>query len=397
MYKGKNIVIGTSGGIAIYKTLDVISKLKKLDFEIDVIMTKNAQEFIKPLTFQAMTNRPVIGDMFDDVPHWDIEHIALAKKADVFCIIPATANVIGKIANGIADDMLTTTIMATEAPILIAPAMNTKMYMNPLVQANMIKLEKLGMKFINPGEGRLACGDVGTGKLATPDEIVSAIIQLIEKKETLKGRNILITAGPTLERIDPVRYISNNSSGKMGYALAKIARDYGANVKLVSGPVKLAEPFGVEVLHVETSQEMYDSVMGHFEWSDVIIKAAAVLDYKPKTFVTEKIKKSDKDLSIEFDRTKDILFELGKIKGDKLLVGFAAETNEVLEYAKGKLIQKNADLIVANDVSNPEIGFKSDSNEVYLVFADKEPEKISLRSKDEIAKEIMNTIVSMLE
>ena len=397
MYKGKNVVLGVTGGIAIYKALDVISRLKKLNFEVDVIMTKNAQEFIKPMTFQSMSGRPVVHNMFNEYINADIEHIQLAKKADIFCVIPATANIIGKIANGIADDMLSTTIMATEAPILIAPAMNSKMYENVIVQENMDKLKGLGMSFINPSAGRLACGDVGFGKLAEPELIVEAILEIVEKKELLQGKNVLVTAGPTLERIDPVRYISNNSSGKMGYAIAKIARRYGANVTLISGPVELSSPFGVNVEHVETAQEMYEEVMDYFEWADVIVKSAAVLDYKPKQFANEKIKKTAAGLNIEFERTKDILFELGKIKGDKLLIGFAAETNDVLENAKDKLIRKNADLIVANDVSNPVIGFKSDKNEVYLVMKDNQIEKIDIRSKEEIAKEIIKRIVSMLK
>jgi phosphopantothenoylcysteine decarboxylase/phosphopantothenate--cysteine ligase len=397
MYKGKNIVIGVSGGIAIYKTLDVISQLKKLNFEIDVIMTNHAQEFVKPLAFQSLTGRPVSKTMFDEVVNWDIEHIALAKKADVFCVIPATANVIGKIAGGIADDMLTTTVMATEAPVLIAPAMNSKMFENPIVQENIAKLKNHGMLFVEPGCGRLACGDIGMGKLADAETIVEQILKMVEKKELLNGKKVLITAGPTLERIDPVRYISNNSSGKMGYSLAKMAEHYGAEVRLVSGPVSLSEPYGVNVEHVETSEEMFQAVMKSAEWADVIIKSAAVLDYKPKNFAEQKIKKSDEDLVIGFDRTKDILFELGKIKKDQLLIGFAAETNDVLENAKEKLIRKNADLIVANDVSNPNIGFKSDMNEVYLITREADPVKIDCRTKDEIAKEIIKKIVVMIK
>ncbi|MEA3424110.1 MAG: bifunctional phosphopantothenoylcysteine decarboxylase/phosphopantothenate--cysteine ligase CoaBC, partial [Bacillota bacterium] len=255
----------------------------------------------------------------------------------------------------------------------------------------------MGMSFIDPSAGRLACGDEGFGKLADPEMIVETILEIVEKEVLLQDKNILITAGPTLERIDPVRYISNNSSGKMGYAIAKMARRYGANVMLISGPVELSPPFGVNVEHVETSQEMYEKVMDYFEWADVIVKSAAVLDYKPKQFANEKIKKTEAGLNIEFERTKDILFELGKIKGDKLLVGFAAETNEVLENAKDKLIRKNADLIVANDVSNPVIGFKSDKNEVYLVMKENQIEKIDIRSKEEIAKEIIKRIVDMLK
>ncbi|MBN2260995.1 MAG: bifunctional phosphopantothenoylcysteine decarboxylase/phosphopantothenate--cysteine ligase CoaBC [Clostridiales bacterium] len=397
MYSGKKIVFGVSGGIAIYKALDVISKLKKMNFEIDVIMTKHAQEFISPMTFQAMSGRMVASDMFNQWQSTSIEHIALAKKADVFCIVPATANIIGKIANGIADDMLTTTVLATEAPILIAPAMNSKMYENTIVQENMDKLKGLGMHFISPDDGRLACGDIGVGKLATPDDIVEAIIDIIDRKDELLGKNVLVTAGPTLERIDPVRFISNNSTGKMGYAIAKMAHRYGANVKLVSGPVNIDSPYGVSVEFIETSQEMYDKVMENFEWAEIIIKSAAVLDYKPKNFETEKIKKVDGDLSIAFGRTKDILFELGKIKGNKLLIGFAAETNNVVDNAKEKLIRKNADMIVANDVSNKAIGFKSDQNEVYFVMGEDYVEKIDIASKEEIAKEIIKKIVSMLK
>ncbi len=397
MYKGKNIVIGVTGGIAIYKTLDLISRLKKLDFEIDVIMTSHAQAFVKPLAFQSITGRPVSKDMFDEVVNWDIEHIELAKKADVFCIIPATANVIGKIAGGIADDMLTTTVMATEAPVLIAPAMNTKMFENPIVQENITKLRNLGMQIVEPSCGRLACGDIGLGKLADVETLLEQILKVSDRQAIPIGRKVYITPGPTPERIDPVRYISNNSSGKMGYSLAKMAEHYGAEVRLVSGTVNLSEPYGVSVEHVETSEEMFQAVMKSAEWADIIIKAAAVLDYKPKNFVEQKIKKSNEDLVIGFDRTKDILFELGKIKKNQLLVGFAAETNHVLENAREKLIKKNADLIVANDVSNPAIGFKSDMNEVYLVTREAEPVKIDCTTKDEIAKEIIIKIVGMIK
>lgn len=397
MKKGKNIVIGVTGGIAIYKTLDVISQLKKLDYEIDVIMTAHAQEFVKPLTFQSLSGRPVATGLFEEIGNFEIEHISLAKKADLFCIIPATANVIGKLACGIADDMLTTTALATEAPVLIAPAMNSKMYENPVVQENMERLKSRGMQFVDPASGRLACGDEGVGKLASPDDLVEAINALCRKQEILAGKRFLITAGPTLERIDPVRYITNNSSGKMGYALAKMAEHFGATVHLVSGPVNLSAPYGVTVEHVETAEEMYEAVMRKAGEADVIIKSAAVLDYKPKAFASEKIKKTDEDLQLTFDRTRDILYELGQIKDTQLLVGFAAETSRVLESAQEKLRKKNADLIVANDVSNPEIGFKSDQNEVFLVTASEEPVKIGFRSKDEIAKEIIQKIVSMLK
>ena len=389
-YKGKNVVLGVSGGIAAYKSADLVSRLVKLGINVNVIMTKNAAEFVAPLTFQSLSNNPVATNTFEKVISWDIEHIALAKKADVFAIVPASANVIGKIASGIADDMLTTTFMASTAPKLIAPAMNTNMFENPIVQENIGKLEKLGYHIVYPESGRLACGDIGAGKLANVEDILEAILSSLTEK-ILSGKKVLISAGPTREKIDPVRYISNFSSGKMGYSLAKAAHALGAQVVLVSGPTSLRTPYGIVRVDVESTQEMYDAIMSIQQDFDIIIKSAAVLDYKPIAVASQKIKKTDSPYVIELERTQDILYSLGKVRKDNILVGFAAETNDVDAYAKGKLENKNCDMIVANDVSNKEIGFNSQENEVALITKNS-ISRLPQMDKEELAFEILKEI-----
>ena len=393
----KTVVLGVSGGIAAYKACDVVSRLRKENIQVNVIMTKHATEFVSALTFQSISQNPVAVEMFEPVTNWDIEHISLAKKADIFLIAPATANVIGKIANGIADDMLSTTVMATKAPVVIAPAMNTNMYENPVTQANIQKLKDLGYIFIEPGYGRLACGDLGPGKLAEPDLIVENIKFLLNKTDELKGKNVLVTAGPTQEAIDPVRYITNKSTGKMGYALAYQAALMGAKVTLVTGPTNLEVPFGIsEVIKVKSAQQMYEAVTSRFDEMDIVIKSAAVADYKPKNISDSKIKKSDSDLVLELDRNKDILFELGKLKTKQVLVGFAAETDDLIANAQKKLVKKNLDFIVANDLKQEGAGFAGDTNIVKLLFADGNIEELPIMTKNQLSKEIYDKIIYIM-
>ena len=399
MLKGKTVVIGVSGGIAVYKACDIVSRLKKLNANVHVIMTKSATEFVTPLTFQSLSQNYVVSDMFEEPKTWDVEHISLAKKADVFLIAPATANVIGKIANGICDDMLSTTVMATTGKVLIAPAMNTNMYKNPILQRNINTLKELGYNFVNPESGRLACGDVGEGKLASPETIVDAVVNLLsEQKKDLLGKKIMISAGPTVENIDPVRYLTNRSTGKMGYAIAKVAADRGADVTLVSGPTNIAPPSNIKkLIKTQSAEDMYNAIIDNFDENQVIIKSAAVADYKPKNYSDKKIKKSDDDLAIELDRNKDIAYELGKMKKDKILVAFAAETNDLIENAKGKIKKKNLDFIVANDLTEKGAGFGTDTNIVNIIDKDGNIAKYPQMKKDEVADVILDKVKSLLE
>ena len=399
MLKGKTVVIGVSGGIAVYKACDVVSRLKKLNANVHVIMTKSATEFVTPLTFQSLSQNYVVSDMFEEPKTWDVEHISLAKKADVFLIAPATANVIGKVANGIADDMLTTTVMATTGKVLIAPAMNTNMYRNPILQRNISILKELGYNFVDPDSGRLACGDIGEGKLASPEKIVDAVVDLFnEDKKDLLGKKIMITAGPTVESIDPVRYLTNRSTGKMGYAIAKMAANRGADVTLVSGPTNIEPPSNIKkLIKVQSAKDMYDAIIDNFDENQVIIKSAAVADYKPKNYSDKKKKKSNDDLIIELDRNKDIAYELGKIKKNKILVGFAAETNDLIENAKGKISKKNLDFIVANDLTESGAGFGTDTNIVKIIDKDGNIAKYPQMKKDEVADVILDKVKSLLE
>lgn len=401
MLSNTTIIVGVTGGIAAYKACDVVSKLKKLNANIHVIMTESACEFVQPMTFQTLSNNFVINDMFKEPKTWEVEHIELAKRADAFLIVPATANFIGKLAAGIADDMLTTTVMATRAPVIIAPAMNTNMYTNRIVQANIGALQDLGYKFIEPASGRLACGDIGAGKLADVDDIVAYVVDFFEKEAQVKdlvGRRIMISAGPTIEAIDPVRYITNRSSGKMGYAIAKRAVARGAQVTLVSGKTDLDVPKGlVKYISIESADDLYENLVREFEANDVVIQSAAVADYKPKSYSDKKIKKKDSDLSIELCRNKDVAQELGKIKGDKVLVGFAAETNDVLENATKKIKKKNLDFIVANDLTMQGAGFSTETNIVKIIEADGRINEYPKLLKSEVGDIILDKVRDILE
>lgn len=392
MLSGKNIVVGVAGGIAVYKVVDLVSRLKKQGANVYVIMTESATKFVTPLTFREISGNPVVADMWAEITNWNVEHIALATAADLFLLAPATGNMIGKIASGIADDMLSTTVMATSAPIILAPAMNTKMYLNPIVQQNITKLTQLGYHFIEPGCGMLACGTEGIGRLPEAEVIINKVIEIVKRKEDFAGKKILITAGGTQEAIDPVRYIGNRSSGKMGYALASQAAARGANVILVSGPTHLLPPPGVTVESVESAAQMREAVLAHYSASDIVIKAAAVADYRPQTVCGDKIKKSSATLNLVLEKTADILFELGQQKKQQILVGFAAETEQLLAHAKEKLARKNLDMIVANDITVPGAGFNVDTNIVKLIYRDGHIEELPKMSKEQLAGIILDKI-----
>lgn len=389
----KTIVVGVCGGVAAYKALDVISNLKKSNFDIHVIMTKSAREFVTPLSFQSLSQNMVVYDMFEEPKAWEIQHISLAQKADLMLILPATANIIGKVANGIADDMLSTTIMACKAPVVFAPAMNTNMYLNPIVQGNIGKLKEYGYEFIEPQSGRLACGDIGVGKLADTTLISEVIKSKLYDLKDLKGKKVLISAGPTISKVDPVRFLTNHSTGKMGYAIAEEARDRGAEVTLVSGPSSLQSPIGVNTIRVNSTEEMYNAITEHFEDSDIVIKSAAVADYKAKQYSDKKIKKGNEDLVLEFTKDTDILKYLGSIKKNQILVGFAAESNDVIENANNKLVNKNLDYIVANDITGEGIGFGSENNKVTIISREREEVSLDTMSKKAVARELFNLIL----
>lgn len=394
MLKGKTVVLGVTGSIAAYKIANLASMLVKQHADVNVIMTKNATNFINPITFETLTNNKCLVDTFDRDFQFNVEHVALAKRADIFMVAPASANVIGKIAGGIADDMLTTTIMACKAPKYIAPAMNTNMYENPIVQDNLKKLEGYGYNIITPATGYLACGDTGAGKLPSEEEIMAYIMRELHYEKDLKGKKIVVTAGPTTEAIDPVRFISNHSSGKMGYAIAKCAMERGADVTLISGATSIAKPPFVKVVDVVSAADMFDAVVEHSADADIIIKAAAVADYTPLNVADEKLKKKDDDLNISLRRTTDILKYLGEHKKEgQILCGFAMETKDLIENARKKLENKNADLIVANNLKVTGAGFKTDTNVV--TFIEKEGiEELPLLSKDEVAERILNKVLS---
>lgn len=387
--KNKCIVVGVTAGIAAYKICQLVSSLKKQGNEVHVIMTKEAEKFVTPLTFQTLSNQKVITDMFtvDYTP--DVHHISLAKKADLFVVAPATANIIAKIAHGLADDMLTTTFLAATCPKLIVPAMNTNMLNNPITQDNIATCQKYGMHIMCSDAGYLACGDVGAGRLPEPEEIEDAIASLIETDRYLNGKHVVITAGATQEEIDPVRYITNHSSGKMGYALAKEARNAGARVTLISGKTNLTKPYGVDVVNVTSAADMTKSVIDNFEKADVVIMSAAVADYTPIEKAEQKIKKTDGDLSLALKRTQDILLTIGqKKREDQIVIGFAMETEHLLENAAKKLQEKNANYIIANSIREPGAGFGVDTN-IVKIISPTSVEDLGLLSKDETAKEIL--------
>ena len=391
MLKGKEIILGVTGGIAVYKAVELLRLLVKGGGDVHVIMTRAATEFVTPLTFQTLSGNPVHLELFNLISEQEIGHISLAERADLFIVAPATANCIGKLACGIADDLLTTTIMATKAPVLIAPAMNVNMYQNPIYRENEERLKSHGYLFVPPACGMLACGYEGEGKLQAPEVILEEAVAALTPKR-LAGERILVTAGPTLEEIDPVRFISNHSSGKMGYAIARQARLRGAQVTLVTGPTALTPPHGVDVIRVQSAKEMREAVQGCLEQTDVVIKAAAVADYRPKARFGDKVKKTQASLAIELEKNPDILAELGAIKGGRLLVGFAAETQDLLENATAKLNAKNLDLVVANDVSQEGAGFNVDTNIAKLLYRDGRVEALPKMGKEELAVEILERV-----
>ncbi|MFG6118188.1 bifunctional phosphopantothenoylcysteine decarboxylase/phosphopantothenate--cysteine ligase CoaBC [Thalassobacillus sp. B23F22_16] len=391
MLKGKRIVLGVSGGIAVYKASALTSKLVQAGAEVKVIMTESAMEFVTPLTFQALSRNPVYTDTFDEKDPRYIAHIDLADWADLFLIAPATANIIGKLANGIADDMLSTTLLATEAPVYVAPAMNVHMYAHPAVIKNMKTLEQWGYKFIEPGEGYLACGYVGKGRLEEPETIVS-VLENIDRPGWLEGKRVLVTAGPTQEKIDPVRYFTNPSTGKMGFALAEEAARLGAAVTLVAGPVQLDTPPGVKRVDVTTAEEMYQAVYDRFGAQDIVIKSAAVADYRPAVTYEQKMKKQPGNYVVEMERTKDILKTLGDEKEHQFLLGFAAETTNPLDYGKEKLEKKNLDAIVVNNVAVEGAGFGYDTNAAVYINRNFEETELPMMSKQQLAQHIFNQI-----
>jgi phosphopantothenoylcysteine decarboxylase/phosphopantothenate--cysteine ligase len=396
-YKGKTIVVGLTGGIACYKAVELVSFLRQSGAHVQVIMTKAACKFVTPLTLQTVSNNQVAVEMFEQVLEWHVKHISLAEKANIMVIIPATANFIGKVAGGIADDLLTTTVMAAKAPILIAPAMNVNMYLNPIVQQNMNRLKELSYHFIDPDDGFLACGVAGKGRLAPLPKIIETIDRILfVRPGRLAGVKVLVTAGGTQEPIDPVRYISNRSSGKMGYAVCEALAEEGAEVVLVTGPVKLAAPKGITVINVVTAAEMYQACMKEFPSVQAVVKAAAVADYRPKTAAQEKIKKTSENLTLELEKNPDILREMGKLKKEQVMIGFAAETEDLLKHAQEKLQAKNLDMIVANNVSQPDSGFNADDNQVTFLEANGDAEQLPLLNKKEVARRIVEKLIKLL-
>ncbi|MGN7174867.1 bifunctional 4'-phosphopantothenoylcysteine decarboxylase/phosphopantothenoylcysteine synthetase [Paenibacillus sp. FSL R5-0490] len=398
MLTGKKILLCVTGGIAVYKAAALTSKLTQAGAQVKVILSESAVNFVAPLTFQALSRHDVYTDTFDEKDSKVIAHIDLADWADLILVAPATANVIGKLANGIADNMITTTLLAASSPIWIAPAMNVHMYSHPAVKKNIETLYGFGCRFIEPSEGYLACGYVGRGRLEEPEKITETISEFFKTSRLeLTGRKVVITAGPTREKIDPVRYITNHSTGKMGYALAEAAVSAGAEVVLISGPVSINAPAGLKLLKVESAEEMYQAALNEFDYADVVIKTAAVSDYRPKVASAQKMKKQPGDEVLELERTKDILFELGQKKEKQILIGFAAETEQVEEYAKGKLMKKNADMIVANNVTAEGAGFGTDTNIVTLFKKDGSSEKLPLMSKKDVAVKILEEASKLLK
>ena len=397
MLKGKTVILGVTGSIAAYKAANLASMLKKQHADVQVIMTKNATQFMNPITFESLTGNKCLVDTFDRNFQFQVEHVALAKRADLAIVAPATANIMAKLAHGLADDMLTTTLLACRCPKLIAPAMNTRMYENPVTQDNMDILRKYGFRIIEPAVGHLACGDTGAGKLPPETLLLECILDEIAMEKDMKGLHVLITAGPTMEAIDPVRFISNHSTGKMGYALARVCRRRGAEVMLVSGKTNLEAPYGVTLVPVTSAQDMFEAVSSRAKEQDLIIKAAAVADYRPVTVAENKIKKSPGDMSIALERTTDILAWLGEHRREgQVLCGFAMETEHMVEHAKEKLTRKHVDMIAANNVKVAGAGFGTDTNVVTLITEDG-VEELAKMSKEEVASRIVDALLRLRE
>ena len=395
MLKGKTVILGVTGSIAAYKAANLASMLKKQHADVQVIMTKNATQFMNPITFESLTGNKCLVDTFDRNFQFQVEHVALAKRADLAIVAPATANIMAKLAHGLADDMLTTTLLACRCPKLIAPAMNTRMYENPITQDNMDILRKYGFRIIEPAVGHLACGDTGAGKLPPETLLLECILDEIAMEKDMKGLHVLITAGPTMEAIDPVRFISNHSTGKMGYALARVCRRRGAEVTLVSGKTNLEAPYGVTLVPVTSAQDMFEAVSSRAKEQDMIIKAAAVADYRPVTVAENKIKKSPGDMSIALERTTDILAWLGEHRREgQVLCGFAMETEHMVEHAKEKLTRKHVDMIAANNVKVAGAGFGTDTNVVTLITEDG-VEELAKMSKEEVASRIVDALLRL--
>lgn len=392
--KNKHIIVGVSGGIAAYKAVEVVSRLRKLGAEVKVVMTENATKFVSPMTFGEISGHPVAVKMFEDVHDWNVEHIALATWADAYVVAPATANVIGKIASGIADDMLTTQIMATQAPVFLCPAMNTNMYLNPITQRNMNTLRQLGYHILEAASGSLACGTSGIGRLPEPVDIVKWLQFHLMKIDLLKGKTVVVTAGGTQEAIDPVRFISNKSSGKMGYAIAEQAALAGARTILVSAPTHLEVPYGVQFVPVQSACDMQQQVEAVYEECDAVIMAAAVADFRVAEAAEQKIKKME-HMSLDLVKNPDILKGLGEKKTHQKLIGFAAETNDVIEYGRAKVRNKNLDMLVANDVSKENAGFNVDTNEVTFIYPGEQITNLPLMSKQDVAKRIIAAVAEL--
>lgn len=395
MLKGKHVLLGVTGSIAAYKIANLASMLVKLNADVHVIMTKNAEQFISPVTFETLTGNKVIDDTFERNSGYHVAHIAMAAEADVVMIAPATANVIAKLAHGIADDMLTSTMLACTAPILLSPAMNTHMYENPVTQENMRKLESLGYQLIEPAAGYLACGDTGKGKMPEPEMLLECILQEIACEKDMVGKKVLVTAGPTRESLDPVRYLTNHSTGKMGYAIAENAARRGAEVTLVSGPTQLKKPRFVNVIDVTTAEEMFQAVNEAFDTQDILVMAAAVADYRPATVAEHKIKKSDGEMSIPLERTTDIIGTLTQRKKQQFICGFSMETQNMLENSRAKLAKKNLDMIVANNLKVAGAGFGTDTNIVTVITKDSS-EELPIMKKEEVAGAIFDRILSQI-
>ena len=397
MLKGKTVLLGITGSIAAYKIAYLASALQKLHADVHVLMTENATNFINPITFETLTGNKCLVDTFDRNFQFQVEHVSIAKKADVVMIAPASANVIGKIANGLADDMLTTTVMACRCRKIFAPAMNTAMYENPIVQDNIKKLQHYGYEVITPASGYLACGDTGAGKMPEPETLLEYILREVAFEKDLSGKKILVTAGPTQEAIDPVRCLTNHSSGKMGYAIAKMAMLRGAEVTLVSGPTAIEPPLFVKVVPVTSARDMFEAVTGVSEQQDIIIKAAAVADYRPKQVSEDKVKKKDDQVSIELERTDDILKYLGQHKKNgQFLCGFSMETKDMIGNSRAKLEKKNLDMVAANNLKVEGAGFQGDTNVLTLITQDEEV-SLPLMSKEDAALKILDKIISLMK